>query len=74
MVSRLLLFKSGARGVIDVYALDEAVRRFPMLLDYARIALARGARLVECVPAHYYSAVLAEYRLVLADREKGRGA
>jgi hypothetical protein len=45
-----------------------------MLLDYARIVLARGARLVECVPAHYYSAVLAEYRLVLADREKGRGA
>lgn len=60
---------------IDASALREAVRRFPVLLDIARIGTKRGAPLVECVPPHYYVLVREEYaRTVLVrDRAATRG-
>ena len=49
---------------VDTDALDEAVRRFPVLLHY-------GAK--DFVPERYQGYVCAEYRLVLKEREKQRG-
>lgn len=57
-------------SAIDTAALDEAVRRFPsMLATYRRT----GTGVTMSLPIAFIGAIQREYRLVLAERSKGRG-
>lgn len=61
-------------SVTDASVLDEAVRRFPVLISTMRVLASHGIDVSQCffLSDDVVSAVRSEYRRILAERAKGR--